>query len=252
MEVPTWLRNLGLEQYIEVFRANDVDDEVLQHLTAEDLIGLGVISIGHRRKLLEAIAALRDSSAPPTAPPPIPERHHRIGLIGSEAERRHLTVMFADLVGSTKLSARLDPEDMGAVFRAYQECCARVIKRWDGHVAKYMGDGVLAYFGWPRAHEDDAERSVRAGLEVVEAVARLRPNAGATVAARVGIATGLVMVGELIGEGPAQEQTVVGETPNLAARLQALAEPNSVVVSQSTRRGWSATGSSSRTSALSA
>ena len=148
-------------------------------------------------------------------------------------------MLFCDLVGSTELAARLDPEDMGAVIRAYQECCAEVVERWGGHVAKYMGDGVLAYFGWPQAHEDEAERAVRAGLELVDGGQSRTlppPREGQPLAARVGIATGLVMVGELIGEGAAQEQTVVGETPNLAARLQALAAPGSVVISQATRR----------------
>ena len=144
--------------------------------------------------------------------------------------------MFVDLVGSTALAARLDPEDMGRVMRAYQEGCAEVIRRWDGHVAKYLGDGVLAYFGWPQAHEDAAERAVRAGLALTEAAGRLATPAGEPLAARVGIATGMVVVGELIGEGAAQEQAVVGETPNLAARLQALAAPGSVVISQATRR----------------
>ena len=153
--------------------------------------------------------------------------------------------MFCDLVGSTELSGRLDPEDMGRVIRVYQNVCAEVVERWGGHVAKYMGDGVLAYFGWPGAHEDDAERAVRAGLELVEAVRALDAPGFASgcgrearqpLAARVGIATGLVMVGELIGEGAAQEETVVGETPNLAGRLQALATPGSVVISQATRR----------------
>ena len=144
--------------------------------------------------------------------------------------------MFVDLVGSTALSARLDPEDMSAVIRAYQNCCAEIVGRWGGHVAKYMGDGVLAYFGWPKAHEDDAERAVRAGRAIIDALVALATPAGEPLAARVGIATGLVMVGELIGEGAAQEQAVVGETPNLAARLQALADPGSVVIGQATRR----------------
>jgi class 3 adenylate cyclase len=143
--------------------------------------------------------------------------------------------MFVDLVGSTELAARLDPEDMGEVIRAYQSCCAEVVERWDGHVAKYMGDGVLAYFGWPRAHEDDAERAVRAGLELTAAVARLQEG-GRPLAARIGIATGVVMVGELVGEGAAQEEAVVGETPNLAARLQSLAEPGDVVIAEGARR----------------
>jgi class 3 adenylate cyclase len=142
--------------------------------------------------------------------------------------------MFVDLVASTELSVRLDPEDMGHVIRAYQSCCTEQVERWDGHVAKYMGDGVLAYFGWPKAHED--ERAVRAGLAIVDALAGLETPAGAPLAVRVGIATGMVMVGELIGEGAAKEQTVVGETPNLAARLQTLAAPSSVVISQATRR----------------
>jgi class 3 adenylate cyclase len=145
-------------------------------------------------------------------------------------------VLFVDLVGSTALSGQLDPEDMGRAIGAYQRCCAEAVARWDGHVAKYMGDGVLAYFGWPQAHEDEAERAVRAGLAIARAVGQLSHPGGERLAARVGIATGLVMVGELIGEGAAQERTVVGETPNLAARLQALAAPGSVAISQATRR----------------
>src|SRR5205814_10286855 len=145
------------------------------------------------------------------------------------AERRQLTVMFCDLVGSTALAARLDPEDLREVISAYHRAVADVVRSFDGFVAKYMGDGVLVYFGYPRAHEDDAERAVRAGLGAIDAVGRLAVNS-ATLQARVGIATGLVVVGDLIGEGSAQEQSVVGETPNLAARLQALAEPGAVVI----------------------
>jgi class 3 adenylate cyclase len=227
VDIAAWLRELGLERYAEAFLGNDVDSAVLLSLSADDLRELGVSSLGHRRKLLEAIAQLRA----PTA------ETDNAGLgPRPAAERRQLTVLFCDLVGSTALAARLDPEDMGRVIRAYQDCCAEVVKRWEGHVAKYMGDGVLAYFGWPQAHEDEAERAVRAGLALTGAVAQLATPAGAPLAARVGIATGLVMVGELIGEGVAQEQTVVGETPNLAARLQALAAPGRVVISQATRR----------------
>ena len=153
-----------------------------------------------------------------------------------QAERRQLTVMFVDLVGSTALSARLDPEEMREVLRAYQNTVTGEIARFDGHVAKLMGDGVLAYFGWPRAHEDDAERAVRAGLAIVEAVGRLSTPAGEPLAARVGIATGLVVVGDLVGEGAAREEAVVGETPNLAARLQEAAAPGAVVVADGTRR----------------
>jgi class 3 adenylate cyclase len=230
MDVSTWLRDLGLEDYVQVFQANHIDAEVLQRLTADDLTALGIASIGHRRRLLDAIAALQDRTAPASAQPTAATTRP------SQAERRQLTVLFVDLVGSTALAAKLDPEDMGQVIRVYQGCCAEVIERWGGHVAKYMGDGVLAYFGWPQAHEDDTERAVRAGLAIIDALAGLRTPTGDRLAARVGIATGLVMVGELIGEGAAREQTVVGETPNLAARLQTLAEPGAVVISQATRR----------------
>jgi class 3 adenylate cyclase len=242
LDIAAWLRELGLERYTEAFEANDVDAAVLRTLNADDLKELGVTSLGHRKKLLAAIAALTPrSSAAAEAPAPPPA----MAAARPEAERRQLTVMFVDLVGSTELSARLDPEDMSRVVRAYQECCAHVIERWGGHVAKYMGDGVVAYFGWPQAHEDEAERAVRAGLELVGAVHALDAPGLAScggcegsqpLAARVGIATGLVMVGELIGDGAAREETVVGETPNLAARLQALAAPGSVVISQATRR----------------
>ena len=229
MDIAAWLRSLGLERYAPAFQANDIDSELLSKLTADDLIGLGVTSIGHRRKLLEAIAALMPQPAPTDL---LAEAASRRG-----AERRQLTVMF--WIWSARPSFRRGsiPRTWARVIRAYQECCAKVIERWGGHVAKYMGDGVLAYFGWPQAHEDEAERAVRAGLEWSRRSRRAeRPAAGAPLAARIGIATGLVMVGELIGEGAAQEQAVVGETPNLAARLQALAEPGSVVISQATRR----------------
>ena len=169
MDVAAWLRELGLERYEEAFRENEIDAEILPKLTADDLKDIGVTTVGHRRKLLEAIAALTEPAPASQAEPSVP--HEAAARARSaEAERRQLTVMFVDLVGSTALSARLDPEDMGRVIRAYQECCAEVVERWGGHVAKYMGDGVLAYFGWPQAHEDDAERAVRAGLELVDAV----------------------------------------------------------------------------------
>jgi class 3 adenylate cyclase len=232
VDIAAWLSGLGLERYVEVFEANDIDAAVLRTLNADDLRELGVTSLGHRKKLLEAIAALREPAGAPMATPV------GVGTAATprEAERRQLTVMFVDLVGSTALSARLDPEDMGAVIRAYHGCCTEAIGHWGGHVAKYMGDGVLAYFGWPQAHEDEAERAVRAGLAIVDALAGQETPAGEPLAARIGVATGLVMVGELIGEGAAREESVVGETPNLAARLQALAAPRSVVISQATRR----------------
>jgi class 3 adenylate cyclase len=230
MDVADWLRGLGLEQYVPAFRDNDIDREVLHGLTADDLRELGVASIGHRRRLLDAIARLVGDQPSAEASPAA-----SAAVVSSEAERRQLTVMFADLVGSTGLSARLDPEDLREVYAAYHRAVAEVVRGFDGFVAKYMGDGVLAYFGYPRAHEDDAERAIRAGLGIVDAVGRL-DNKSVALQARIGIATGLVVVGDLIGEGSAQEQSVVGETPNLAARLQGLAEPNSVVIAASTRR----------------
>src|SRR5215472_3648349 len=234
MDVLAWLRGLGLEQYAATFRDNDIDDAVLKRLTAEDLRELGVASVGHRRRLLDAIAALVPT--PPADTSPLPAETTTTLLPKGDAERRQLTVMFCDLVGSTVLSARLDPEDLRAVIGAYHRCVAAVIEGTGGFVAKYMGDGVLAYFGYPRADEHDAERAVRAGLQLVEAVAGLDTVPGAPLQVRVGIGTGLVVVGDLIGQGAAQEQAVVGETPNLAARLQALAKPGTVVIAPSTSR----------------
>ena len=236
MDVAAWLRGLGLEQYTPAFRENDVDGEVLPDLTAEDLIGLGVNSIGHRRKLLAAIAALGAEPTRGLAQPAASATSTPVSPPVSEAERRQLTVMFCDLVGSTVLSARLDPEDLREVIGAYHRCCADLVTEAGGFVAKYMGDGVLAYFGYPLAHEHDAEHAVRAGLALVEAAPKLATAAGVPLQVRVGIATGLVVVGDLIGAGAAQEQAVVGETPNLAARLQALAEPGAVVIADGTRR----------------
>ncbi len=232
IDIRAWLAAQGLEQHAAAFAENAIDGDTLGTLTQDDLKELGVTALGHRKRLLAAIAALTASGAPPagvttaspaSAPAPV------------AAERRQLTVMFVDLVGSTALSARLDPEEMGAVLRGYQNAVAGEVARFEGHVAKFMGDGVLAYFGWPVAHEDEAERAVRAGLAIVAAVARLG-GGGAPLACRIGVATGLVVVGELIGEGVARERTVVGGTPNLAARLQALAAAGQVVVGEATRR----------------
>jgi class 3 adenylate cyclase/predicted ATPase len=226
LDVAAWLADLGLDQYAAAFAENGVDQGVLPRLTAEDLKEIGVAAVGHRRKLLDAIEALQASgaSAPATAPR------------ARDAERRQLTVMFIDLVGSTALAARLDPEAMREVLHAYQNAVTGEVLRFDGHVAKLMGDGVLAYFGWPAAHEDEAERAIRAALATVTAVARLAAPTGEPLMARVGIASGLVVVGNLIGEGAAQEEAVVGATPNLAARLQAVAEPGGVVIAEATRR----------------
>ena len=235
MDVAVWLRSLGLEEYEAAFRENKIDERVLPNLTQEDLKEIGVGSVGHRRTLLDAIAALRTDWRPkeafadqtPAAARPSVSPEDR-------AERRQVTVMFSDLVGSTALSARMDPEDLREVISAYQKCVADTVQRFGGFVAKYMGDGVLVYFGYPQAHEDDAERAVRAGLELVTAVGALKTYA--PLKPRIGIATGLVVVGDLIGSGASQEQAIVGETPNLAARLQGIAEPNSVVIAESTRK----------------
>jgi class 3 adenylate cyclase/predicted ATPase len=228
VDIAAWLHGLGLEQYEPIFRDNDIDGDVLPSLTAEDLKDLGINSVGHRRRLFGAIAALNESGTQ-TAITPVD------GAAAREGERRQLTVMFCDLVGSTALSSRLDPEDLSEVIAAYHRAVAAIVTGFDGFVCRYMGDGVLIYFGYPQAHEDDAERAVRAGLSAIDAVGHLDVKC-ARLQARVGIATGLVVVGDLIGEGAAQEQSVVGETPNLTARLQALAEPDTVVIAAGTRR----------------
>ncbi|MGO8920103.1 MAG: AAA family ATPase [Stellaceae bacterium] len=224
VDLKQFLDGLGLGQHFELLSRNDIDLEILPDLSDKDLAELG-LSLGHRRKLMAA-AQRRSPAPPPLATEPERPR-------ASQAERRQVTVMFADLVGSTALSGRLDPEDLGRLVRQYQDACAGVIARFDGFLAKFMGDGVLAYFGYPQAHEDGAERAARAGLEIVAAVTRIGDG---TLAARVGIATGLVVVGEIIGSGTAQEQTIIGDTPNLAARLQALAEPHGVLIAGITRR----------------
>ena len=234
MNLGGWLRGLGLERYETAFRQNEIDETILPSLTHETLKELGVTAVGHRLKLLDAIAGLRSdargkasvdvasTSSNPTASPE------------DRAERRQVTVVFSDLVGSTALSARMDPEDLREVITAYQKCVTLKVRHFGGFVAKYMGDGVLIYFGYPEAHEDDAEQAVRAGLELVAAVGAIKTHA--VLQTRVGIATGLVVIGDLIGSGASQEQAVVGETPNLAARLQGIAEPNEVVVAEDTRK----------------
>jgi class 3 adenylate cyclase len=235
MDIGGWLRSLSLEEYETAFRENKVDATVLPKLTAEDLKDLGVQAVGDRRKLLDAIAALRNDASIETLSVDVattssaPSTHPE-----DRAERRQVTVMFSDLVGSTALSARMDPEDLRKIISTYQKCIAETVQRFGGFVAKYMGDGVLVYFGYPQAHEDDAERAVRAGLDLVAAVGGLKTHA--SLQTRVGIATGLVVVGDLIGSGASQEQAIVGETPNLAARLQGVAEPNMVVVAEATRK----------------
>src|SRR5215469_14748013 len=226
--ITEWLASLGLPEYAQRFAENGIDVSVLRYLTDQDLEKIGVL-LGHRRKMLAAIAELSGAAPvmPQPASPPEEKRRH-------DAERRQLTVMFTDLVGSTALSTKLDPEDLRSVIGAYHKCVAETVARFDGFVAKYMGDGVLIYFGYPHAHEDDAERAVRAGLALIDAVGKLRTQEPIQV--RIGVATGVVVVGDLVGSGEAQERGVVGETPNLAARLQGIAAPNTVVIAEGTRR----------------
>jgi class 3 adenylate cyclase/predicted ATPase len=219
MDVGTWLSGLGLGHYEAVFRENEIEADVLTELTDQHLKDLGV-SLGHRLKMLRAIREI-------AAAEPKPQ---------DAAERRHMTVMFCDLVDSTALTAQFDPEDMGDLLRAFQGAVAAAVARFDGHVAKWLGDGASIYFGYPRAHEDDAERAARTGIALIEALEELGRERSVALKVRIGISTGLVVVGELIGKGEARERGVVGDTPNLAARMQALAEPGSVVVSESTRR----------------
>src|SRR5215469_18168850 len=228
MDVTAWLRDLGLERYASLFRDHKIDWDVLPKLTSEDLKEIGVLPIGHRRRLLHAIATFGSNLPPSAAPAAAPGESAQVG------ERRQLTVMFCDLVGSTALASRLDPEDLREVIGAYQKCVADVIDRFDGFVAKYLGDGVLAYFGYPQAHEDDAERAVRASLAAVKEVRRVVSAQALQV--RIGLATGVAVVGDLIGSGAAQEQAVIGDAPNLAARLQALAGPDEILIPENTRR----------------
>jgi class 3 adenylate cyclase/predicted ATPase len=227
-QIADWLEMLGLSEYAQRFAENDIDLDVLSELTDQDLEKLGV-SLGHRRKMLRAIRALGSVTSVIGLTSAVTESQPQ-----DTAERRQVTVMFADLVGSTALSAGMDPEDLREIISAYQKSVAESVRHFQGFVAKYMGDGVLVYFGYPHAHEDDAERAVQAGLELVAAVAALKSNV--SLQTRVGIATGLVVVGDLIGSGEAQERGIVGETPNLAARLQGIAEPDQVVIAEGTRR----------------
>ena len=227
-EVRKWLDSIGLAQYGDAFETNDLDIDLLGQVDDQLLKDIGVSSAGHRLRIRNAIAKLNQQEKS------VSSAGAATDAASASAERRQVTVMFSDLVGSTALSARMDPEDLREVISAYQKCVAETVQRFGGFVAKYMGDGVLVYFGYPQAHEDDAERAVRAGLDLVAAVGALKTHA--TLQTRVGIATGLVVVGDLIGSGSAQEQAVIGETPNLAARLQSIAEPSSVVIADSTRR----------------
>ena len=225
-EVSKWLEKLGLGQYASKFIDNDIGTKLLVQITDADLKELGISSLGHRKTILSAIETLSQNESETTT---------TINAKG-EAERRQLTVMFCDLVGSTELSQQFDPEDLQTILTSYQAACNTAIERFDGYVARYMGDGMLVYFGYPVAHEDDAERAVRAGLGVIEEVASLDLSYEVGLSVRVGIATGLVVAGDIVGEGASEERTVLGETPNLAARLQGVAPPGGVIIADTTQR----------------
>src|ERR1700734_3608753 len=225
-ELRDWLRRHGFEQYAEIFEANDIDLDILPELSERDFEQLGV-SLGNRRRLRKALAEDDAAAATPAGP--------SAADAPGDAERRQVTGLFCDMVGSTAPPGTGDPELLGGLIRRYQDAVAGAIGRFGGFVAKFMGDGVLAYFGFPRAFEDAAERSVRAAIDILGEVAGIELPDGTRVQARVGIATGLVVVGEIVGSGAAQERAIVGETPNLAARLQALAAPDTILVSDATQ-----------------
>lgn len=231
-DIERWLQKIGLEDYIPVFASEEIDYEVLVELTDADLKEIG-IPLGSRKKLLKAIAELHLRQLPTAE---LTQESAIFSSESSDAQRRQLTVMFCDLVGSTELSSRFDPEDLSDIVRSFQDCCASVVSQFDGYVARHMGDGMLVYFGYPRAHEYDSERALHAGLELIKSVHQLEPRADLRLQIRIGVATGLVVVGETIGEDSAKEQVVMGETPNLAARLQGIADPNQLVVSDATRK----------------
>ena len=225
--IADWLGRIGLPQYAESFAKQRIGLDVVPQLMDEDLKELG-IPLGDRKRLLTAISAFADTTS----------GESQATQVSAVAERRQMTVVFCDLIGSTELASRLDPEDLAGTMTSYHDCCKEVIESWGGHVAEFLGDGAVVYFGWPTAHEDDAERAVRAALELVASVGRLPvgSGSGSTLASRAGVATGLVMVGETKSDALAHREGVVGETPNLAARAQGLAAPGSVVITPGTRR----------------
>ena len=228
--IRVWLTALELEHLTPVFEENQIGSRDLPLLSEDDLKELG-LPLGPRKRVLNAIANLKSVETATAA-----ETHKSEHQSRFEAERRQLTVMFCDLVGSTELSSQIDPEDMREVLRRYQDAATGAVTRYGGHVAKYLGDGVLAYFGWPLAYEDQAERAVRAGLDAVKAVSDVRTDDRDALEARVGIATGQVVVGDIVGEGGRDADAVTGETPNLAARLQGVAAPGQVVIGAVTQR----------------
>ncbi len=236
-DVTEWLASIGLEQHAAAFSENDIEFGLLTSLDHEVLQAIGVKSAGHRMTILKAAQAL-DARRAEAVEPDAQQSDSNSQKATSEAEHRQLTVMFCDLADSTALSGRLDAEAYRDLILAYQEICTRCVERYEGYVARFFGDGMLVYFGYPRAHEDETRRAIHAGLEILEVLDGLN-SAEATqdliLAARIGIATGPVVVGDIIGDGASQESAVIGETPNVAARLQALAEPNQIVVSPTTK-----------------
>ena len=234
IDLDDWLKAIGCASHIAAFRENGVSADLLGELSEDDLKELG-LNLGDRKRFLRAITQMIDDSADgstqdwETSAQPTDTLHHAHG------ERRRLTVMFIDLIGSTALSSRLDPEEWSEVIHEYQDAVAGVVTRFEGHIAQFLGDGVLCYFGWPRALEDAAERAVGAGLAIKAAIAKVKA-CDEPLACRVGVATGLVVVGELIGRGASHENTAVGDTPNFAARLQEFAKAGQVVISESTKR----------------
>src|SRR4051794_33238250 len=228
-----WLEGLGLGKYASVFEAHEITRDVLPHLTEADIDALR-LPIGARRRLIVAIQSLGQAAGSQQPPPSTSTAATAFPGSAPDAERRQLTVMFCDLVGSTALAERLDPEELREQMQTYRKAVGDVAMRYDGHVAQYLGDGLLLYFGWPRAHEDDAERCVRAALEIVQAVKSV--SVKGSLAVRIGAATGTVVVGESAQSGDHQGNLAVGETPNLAARVQELARPDEILIARSTRR----------------
>jgi class 3 adenylate cyclase len=228
-----WLRAIGLEKYLELFRENEIDLDILPEVEEADLKELGV-PLGDRKRLLKAVALLGAETQAEEKQLAMRPQDVAVPAV-RQAERRQLTVLFCDMVGSTGLSARFDPEDTSAMIQEYQRVCSDLVKQWGGFVSQYLGDGIMAYFGWPIGHEKDAERAVRAGFAMTQATAKLRAPDGTALAARVGIASGLVMVGEIIGEESSKQETAIGATPNVAAKLQSIARPNGVAICDDTR-----------------
>ena len=229
-DIRHWLEQHELSKYADLLAENEIDVSILPRLSEDDLKELG-LPLGARRKLQAAIEQISEST-----PEPDSTSSRSSAVRSGEAERRQLTVMFCDLVGSTALSGSMDPEEYREILGAYQSAVRKAIERYDGFIARYMGDGLLVYFGYPQAHEEDPERAARAGLDIVDGVKALNVPGDIELQVRIGIATGLVVAGDIVGEGAAEERVVLGDTPNLAARLQAVAPPNNVLIAESTQR----------------